>query len=88
MSNKRKLTTSAGCPVAGSQNELGAGPRGPQLLQDVWFLRRLTRLDRAAFPERRKHSKIFSLPVALHHYARFSEIYPGQGVYPVRNNEF
>jgi len=36
MSNK--LTTSAGAPVADNQNIQTAGPRGPALLQDVWFL--------------------------------------------------
>ena len=35
---KKKLTTNAGCPVANNQNVMTAGPRGPQLLQDVWFL--------------------------------------------------
>jgi catalase len=34
---KKKLTTAAGCPVADNQNVMTAGPRGPQLLQDVWF---------------------------------------------------
>jgi catalase len=34
---KRKLTTNAGAPVPDNQNVMTAGPRGPQLLQDVWF---------------------------------------------------
>ncbi|MGB9093975.1 MAG: catalase [Gallionella sp.] len=59
MSDKRKLTTNAGCPpVADSRNVLAAGPRGPQLLQDARFLKRLAHLDREAFPERRMHAKI------------------------------
>ena len=37
----KKLTTTAGCPVAHNQNVMTAGPRGPQLLQDVWFLEKL-----------------------------------------------
>lgn len=36
-----KLTTVAGAPVSDNQNVITAGPRGPQLLQDVWFLEKL-----------------------------------------------
>jgi len=53
----KKLTTSAGCPVAHNQNVLTAGPRGPQLLQDVWFLEKLAHFDREVIPERRMHAK-------------------------------
>ena len=54
---KKKLTTSAGCPVAHNQNVMTAGPRGPQLLQDVWFLEKLAHFDREVIPERRMHAK-------------------------------
>lgn len=53
----KKLTTGAGCPVADNQNVLTAGPRGPQLLQDVWFLEKLAHFDREVIPERRMHAK-------------------------------
>ena len=56
MSNK-KLTTTAGCPVVDNQNSMTAGPRGPQLLQDVWFLEKLAHFDREVIPERRMHAK-------------------------------
>ena len=56
MSNK-KLTTAAGAPVPDNQNVLTAGPRGPQLLQDVWFLEKLAHFDREVIPERRMHAK-------------------------------
>ena len=36
---KKKLTNNAGAPVVDNQNIMTAGPRGPQLLQDVWFSR-------------------------------------------------
>ena len=36
MSNKKKLTTNAGCRVARNQNVQTAGPRRPMLLQDAW----------------------------------------------------
>ena len=55
MSNK--LTTAAGCPVADNQNVKTAGPRGPQLLEDVWFLEKLAHFDREVIPERRMHAK-------------------------------
>ena len=51
------LTTAAGCPVVDNQNVMTAGPRGPQLLQDVWFLEKLAHFDREVIPERRMHAK-------------------------------
>lgn len=54
---KTKLTTTNGCPVADNQNTLTAGPRGPALLQDVWFLEKLAHFDREVIPERRMHAK-------------------------------
>ncbi|NLT72064.1 MAG: catalase, partial [Verrucomicrobiaceae bacterium] len=55
--DKKKLTTAAGCPVAGNQDSITAGPRGPMLLQDVWFLEKLAHFDREVIPERRMHAK-------------------------------
>ena len=46
-----------GRPVVDNQNVLTAGPRGPQLLQDVWFLEKLAHFDREVIPERRMHAK-------------------------------
>ncbi|MDD3792191.1 MAG: catalase [Candidatus Bathyarchaeota archaeon] len=59
MSDKpqKKLTTVAGAPVPDNQNALTAGPRGPMLLQDVWFLEKLAHFDREVIPERRMHAK-------------------------------
>lgn len=54
---KQKLTTAAGCPVVDNQNVITAGSRGPQLLQDVWFLEKLAHFDREVIPERRMHAK-------------------------------
>ena len=54
---EKKLTTAAGCPVVDNQNVMTAGPRGPQLLQDVWFLEKLAHFDREVIPERRMHAK-------------------------------
>jgi catalase len=34
-----------------------AGPRGPHLLQDVWFLEKLAHVDREVIEERRMHAK-------------------------------
>jgi len=55
--SKKKLTTVGGAPVPDNQNVLTAGPRGPQLLQDVWFLEKLAHFDREVIPERRMHAK-------------------------------
>ncbi|MHC4138853.1 MAG: catalase [Planctomycetota bacterium] len=54
---KKKLTTNAGAPVPDNQNVMTAGPRGPQLLQDAWFLEKLASFDREVIPERRMHAK-------------------------------
>ncbi|MBB5369798.1 MULTISPECIES: catalase [unclassified Janthinobacterium] len=53
----KKLTTAAGAPVVDNQNIQTAGPRGPALLQDVWFLEKLAHFDREVIPERRMHAK-------------------------------
>ncbi|MBT3346507.1 MAG: catalase [Gemmatimonadetes bacterium] len=55
--SEKKLTTSAGCPVAHNQHVRTAGPRGPMLLEDVWFLEKLAHFDREVIPERRMHAK-------------------------------
>ncbi|MBB6120841.1 catalase [Nocardiopsis algeriensis] len=55
--NTKPMTTAAGAPVANNQNSLTAGPRGPMLLQDLWFLEKLAHFDREVIPERRMHAK-------------------------------
>ncbi|MBP2413186.1 catalase [Arthrobacter stackebrandtii] len=55
--NTAPLTTAAGAPVANNQDSLTAGPRGPMLLQDVWFLEKLAHFSREVIPERRMHAK-------------------------------
>ncbi|WP_336712181.1 catalase [Arthrobacter sp. USHLN218] len=55
--NTKPLTTVAGAPVADNQDSLTAGPRGPMLLQDVWFLEKMAHFDREVIPERRMHAK-------------------------------
>jgi catalase len=53
----KKLTNNVGAPVADNQNLMTAGPRGPMLLQDVWFLEKLAHFDREVISERRMHAK-------------------------------
>lgn len=57
MSEKKKLTSNSGAPVADNQNVLTAGIRGPMLMQDVWFQEKLAHFDREVIPERRMHAK-------------------------------
>ncbi len=57
MTDKPKLTSVSGCPIANNQDSLTAGPRGPLLMQDVWFLEKLAHFDREVIPERRMHAK-------------------------------
>lgn len=51
------LTTAAGVPVPDNQNVVTAGPRGPMLMQDVWFQEKLAHFNREVIPERRMHAK-------------------------------
>jgi catalase len=57
MENKKKLTTAAGAPVPDNQNAMTAGPRGPMLMQDVWYQEKLAHFNREVIPERRMHAK-------------------------------
>jgi len=52
-----RLTSTNGRPIADNTNVQTAGPRGPVLLQDVWFLEKLAHFDREVIPERRMHAK-------------------------------
>ena len=83
MSEKKKLTNNSGAPVSDNQNVMTAGARGPQLLQDVWFLEKLAHFDREVIPERRMHAKgsgaygTFTITHDITQYTRakiFSEI--------------
>ena len=57
MVDKKKLTTAAGAPVPDNQNAVTAGPRGPMLMQDVWYQEKLAHFNREVIPERRMHAK-------------------------------
>ncbi len=54
---KRRLTSISGARVADNNNIKTAGPRGPALLEDVWFLEKLSHFSREVIPERRMHAK-------------------------------
>jgi len=57
MSDDKKLTTAFGAPVPDNQNSMTAGPRGPMLMQDAWYLEKMANFDREVIPERRMHAK-------------------------------
>jgi catalase len=70
-----KLRTAAGAPVADNQNVMTAGPRGPMLLQDTWYLEKLAHFDREVIPERRMHAKgsgAFGTFTVTHDITRYS----------------
>lgn len=54
---KPKLTNAFGAPVADNEDILTVGPRGPVLLQDVWYLEKMSHFNREVIPERRMHAK-------------------------------
>lgn len=79
----KKLTTNGGAPVANNNHVMTAGPRGPMLMQDVWFQEKLASFDREVIPERRMHAKgsgafgTFTVTHDISHYTKakiFSEI--------------
>ena len=57
MDDKKKLTHENGAPVADNRDVETVGPRGPMVLQDLWFLEKLAHFDREVIPERRMHAK-------------------------------
>ena len=73
---QKKLTTDVGAPVPDNQNVMTAGPRGPMLLQDVWYLEKLAHFDREVIPERRMHAKgsgAFGTFTATHDVTKYTK---------------
>lgn len=71
-----KLTTAFGAPVVDDDNILTIGPRGPALLQDIWFLEKMANFDREVIPERRMHAKgsgAFGSFTVTHDITRFTK---------------
>ena len=52
-----KLTGLFGAPVSDRENSMTAGPRGPLVMQDIYFLEQMAHFDREVIPERRMHAK-------------------------------
>ncbi|MGJ9459396.1 catalase [Oceanobacillus sp. CF4.6] len=55
--NKKKMTTAFGAPVPNDDDSKTAGPRGPLVMEDYWFLEKMAHFDREVIPERRMHAK-------------------------------
>ena len=49
MTTKKTMTTNAGTPVAENQNVQTAGPHGPMLMQNVWYMKNWPILRANAF---------------------------------------
>ena len=72
----KKLTTNGGAPVANNNHVMTAGPRGPMLMQDVWFQEKLASFDREVIPERRMHAKgsgAFGTFTVTHDISRYTK---------------
>ena len=52
----KRLTTTAGAPIADNQNSITAGARGPVLMQDYQLLEKLAHQNRERIPERVVHA--------------------------------
>src|ERR1700712_2546678 len=73
----KKLTTAFGAPVDDNQNIATSGERGPELLQNIWFLEKLAHFDREVIPERRMHAKgsgAFGSFMVTHDITRFTKV--------------
>lgn len=57
MSENKKITTSAGCPVNHYEDTQTVGERGPALLQDFFLQEKLAQFNRERIPERIVHAK-------------------------------
>ncbi len=57
MTDRPKLTTAEGRPIADQHNSETAGPRGPLLMQDVQLLEQMQHFNRERIPERVVHAK-------------------------------
>jgi catalase len=72
---RKPLTTVFCAPFADNQNIKTAGPLGPALLRDVWFMEKLAHFDREVIPERRMHAKglaAFGTFTATHDITQFT----------------
>lgn len=61
MTDKPRLTTSAGAPVPSNQTSKSAGERGPLLLTDYQLIEKLAHQNRERIPERAVHAKGWGL---------------------------
>jgi catalase len=57
MTDRPKLTTTAGAPIGDNQHALTVGPRGPLLVQDYQLIEKLAHQNRERIPERVVHAK-------------------------------
>ena len=55
--NSKKLTLISGAPVTDNDNTLTGGPLAPMLIQDHWYLEKLSHFARERIPERVVHAK-------------------------------
>lgn len=67
------MTTNAGAPVGDNQDTQTAGPNGPQLLQDVYTIEKLSAFDRERIPERVLHARGVAAHGVIVSYGDFSQ---------------
>lgn len=80
---KKPLTAVNGRPIADNENIKTAGKRGGAMLEDTWYLEKMSHFNREVIPERRMHAKgsgafgIFTVTHDITKYTKasiFSEI--------------
>lgn len=56
MEDKKIITDSSGHPIDDYMHSMTAGPRGPLVMQDIYFLDKYESFDRERIPERALHA--------------------------------
>src|SRR5690606_17807308 len=73
MTDRPRLTTTAGAPVPSNQYSLTAGARGPILLEDYQLIEKMAHHNRERIPERIVHAKGWGAYGDLHITADLSQ---------------
>ena len=57
MKQNETITTNSGAIIGDNRNVQTAGPNGPMLMQNVWYMEKLGHFNRERIPERVVHAK-------------------------------
>ena len=73
---KKRLTSENGRPIADNQNIQTAGPRGPVMLQDPWYIEKLAHFRPRGNSRTANACKRFRSVRNFYRYARYYPVIP------------